>query len=114
MPSPIDRLFHILEEIAFLTEHTAGLSLDDVWADEVLKRAVMRSIEVIGEAANKLPDEVWQKYPHVDWRNMVDQRNRLIHGYHDVDHNKVWAVLIDKVPALERNVQQIIDDERQG
>ncbi len=113
MPSSTtDRFLHILEEIEFLTEHTAGLSIDDIWADEVLKRAVIRSIEVIGEAANRLPAEVWRKYPHVEWRDLVDQRNRLIHGYDTIDRNKVWDK-VTKVPVLQRNVEQIIENERQ-
>ena len=112
--STTDRFLHILEEIAFLAEHTAGLSMDDIWADELLRRAVVRSIEVIGEAANKLPREMWRKYPHVDWRDMVNQRNRLIHGYDTIDRRKIGTVLVNYVPNLRRDVQQIIDDERQG
>ena len=112
--STTDRHFHILEEIAFLREHTSGVSLDDVWADEVLRRAVMRSIEIIGEAANRLPAEVWRTHAHVPWRAIVDQRNRLTHGYYNVDKGKIRDVLADYLPELRRNVEQIIEDERLG
>ena len=110
--STTDPLFHILSETTFLIEHSAGLSQDDIWGDEVLKRAIVKSLEIIGEAANRLPSEVRQTYSHIQWRRMIDLRNVLIHNYDNVDPDKVWDVLVNYVPELRRNVQQIIENER--
>lgn len=88
-PSPSDILRHILDEADFLLSSSASISLEEFELDGALKRAFVRSIEIIGEAAAKLPDDLKQRYSQVDWRAMSAMCNRLIHGYFGVDYELV-------------------------
>jgi uncharacterized protein with HEPN domain len=109
--SPIEYLRHILDETDFLIEQTSGLSADTFLGSTVLKRAFVRSLEVIGEATKHLPPHIRQKYPDVDWREMAGMRDQLIHGYINIDHEIVWNVVVNDIPALRRQLQQIIENE---
>ena len=79
--------------------------------DETLTRAYVRSIEVIGEAVKQLPDELRQKHNTIEWRAMAGMRDRLIHNYFGVDHEIVWDVVINKIPALDTAIRQILQQE---
>jgi uncharacterized protein with HEPN domain len=80
--------------------------------DETLQRAFVRSIEIIGEAAKKLPEELKQKYSNIEWKVIAGMRDRLIHDYFGIDYDIVWDVVINKVPQLQKEIQQIIDTEK--
>ena len=80
--------------------------------DETLQRAFVRSIEIIGEAAKKLPEELKQKYSNIEWKAIAGMRDRLIHDYFGIDYDIVWDVVINKTPQLQKEIQQIIDTEK--
>lgn len=79
---------------------TANRSRGDVDSDRVLAPAVVRLLEIIGEAASRVPIEERARRPEVPWTAIVGLRNRLIHGYDDVDHDIVWAIVSTDLPAL--------------
>ena len=108
--STTDFLRHILDETAYLTQVSRDLSRESFLDDETLKRAVVRSIEVIGEATKRIPDDVRNKYTSIDWRAIAGMRDRLIHGYFGVDYDIVWDVIQNKAPELELVVRGILDD----
>lgn len=95
---PREYLRHILAEANYLLDSSGNLSRQRFLGDETLKRAFVRSLEIIGEAAKKLPDEFRAKYPEADWRAMAGMRDRLIHGYFGVDYDLVWDVVDAKIP----------------
>ncbi len=82
---PRERLLHIRDEAAYLQRLRAKHTLSDVIHDEDLSRAVVRSLEIIGEATKSIPVEWREKYAAVPWKQIARMRDRLIHHYFDID-----------------------------
>ena len=82
--------------------------------DETMKRAFVRSLEIIGEAVKKAPTWAAQRYPDIDWRAAAGMRDRLIHGYFGVDYDIVWDVVTNKVPVLRSQIAEILQREGGG
>jgi len=79
--------------------------------DPTNSRAIVRSLEVIGEAVKKLPLELRTKYPQVEWADIAGMRNVLIHHYFGIDYDIVWGVLQKEIPELHHELQRIITRE---
>ena len=103
-----DRCEHILKSIAFLEKYTNGLEEEDFLRDEVLKRAVVREFEIIGEASNYLSDELKSNSKEIKWPKIISLRNRLIHKYMEVNYRTVWEILIDEISTLKKNIELIL------
>jgi uncharacterized protein with HEPN domain len=101
-------LKHILDEINFLLENSKGLKREDFLNNEVLKRAFVRSLEIIGEAVKKLPVELREKYRDIDWKAMAATRDKLIHHYFGVDYEIVWDVVAHEIPKLKAQFKKIL------
>ncbi|MBW4469042.1 MAG: DUF86 domain-containing protein [Stenomitos rutilans HA7619-LM2] len=110
-PSAREYLQHILDETAYLIASSDNLSKLTFVQDETLKRAFVRSIEVIGEAVKQLPDALRQKYDAIEWRALAGMRDRLIHSYFGVDYDIVWDVVVNKIPALNAEIRKILEHE---
>ena len=109
--SAVEYLRHILNETDFLTNRLSGVSKEPFLGDETLKRAAVRSLEIIGEAVKRLPDDFRSHNTGVDWRAIAGMRDRLIHDYLGVDYDIVWDAATGKVPELAASIRQIIDQE---
>jgi uncharacterized protein with HEPN domain len=107
-PSTRDYLEHILDEAKYLLDASRGLDQDSFLRDGTLKRAFVRSVEVMGEAVKQLPDSIRQQYPSVEWRAIAGMRDRLIHFYHGVDYETVWDAVTEKVPHLAETIELIL------
>jgi uncharacterized protein with HEPN domain len=99
-----DYLRHILAETDYLLAQTAGLKRDEFVANETLRRAFVRSLEIVGEAAKKIFEEFRAQYPTVEWRAMSRMRDRLMHDYFGVDYELVWDVVPNRIPELRRQI----------
>jgi len=108
---PLEYLRHIIDEIEYLIDRSTNLSKENFLEDETLKRAFVRSIEIIGEAAKKIPPDFKQKYPHIEWRAMAGMRDKLIHDYFGIDYEIVWDVVTNKIPTLRVKIKEVLDKE---
>jgi uncharacterized protein with HEPN domain len=106
---PREYLRHILAEADYLIRESAGMGAERFMADETLRRAFVRSLEIMGEATKKVPDEFRARYPLVEWRAMAGMRDRLIHDYFGVDYELVWDVVQNHIPALRGQIVSIIE-----
>jgi uncharacterized protein with HEPN domain len=109
--SPLEYLRHILDEANYILERAQGLSKEEFFRDPTLKRAFVRSIEVIGEASKKVPDGFRKKYKVIDWKAMAGMRDKLVHDYFGIDYDLVWDVVSNKIPTLKKQIVQIISSE---
>jgi uncharacterized protein with HEPN domain len=87
---PILLVQDIIESGEKILSYTDGFSFDQFTSDSKTIDAVVRNFEIIGEAANRLPEEFKDKYPDIDWHRMRGFRNRIVHDYFGIDFNIVW------------------------
>lgn len=105
---PREFLRHVLDECTYIISVTADLKYDDFFVDETLKRAVVRSLEIIGEATKKIPADFTLKYDFIHWKSMAGMRDRLIHDYFSVNYIIVWDVARNKIPQLQKQIVEIL------
>ena len=110
-PSNIELLKHILDELHFILDATSEKDYGAVVNDPVLSRAIIRSLEIVGEASNKLDPDFKAEFPHIEWRKITNTRHRLIHDYFGVDYEIVWNIIVDKLPDLKDDIQAIISQK---
>lgn len=107
-PTAEDRLLDILEAIAEIDKMLAGCRLEQFAADKMRRMATERYLEVVCEAARKLPDNIKQDERDIDWRKMNDFGNRLRHAYHETDVVIVWDIIHNHLPRLNSFVKRRI------
>jgi len=105
------RLRHMLDAAREIGTLTTDMSREDFTADRVISLAVTRLLEVLGEAANGISDEVRGRHKGVPWSRMISMRNRLIHGYYDLDLDIIWSTVSEDIPPLVRVLEDVIRAE---
>jgi len=87
-----------------------GIDFEAFVADDKTASAVVRKLEIIGEATKNVPETIRQKYPQVPWRQMAGMRDRIIHAYFDVNYVIVWEVVTKLIPPLQPIIAQMLTD----
>ena len=102
------RLQHMLEAAKKAHEFVNGLKRQDLQTDEKLTFALLRLLEVIGEAAKNISPETRERYSQIAWKGIAGTRDRLIHGYFDVDLDIIWRIVAKDLPPLIAELEKII------
>ena len=105
-----DNIFikHILDSAEKISAFIESKSRSDLDNDEKLALAIVRLLEIIGEAANSLSKEYQSKHPEVPWRKLIAMSNRLIHGYFDINYDIVWNTIRIDIPLIIQILKSII------
>ena len=104
-PKDINRLSHIIEAIDNLFEFTQGISFDEYKGNKILRFAVIKNLEIIGEAAYLLTNEFKEKHPEVEWKVIIGMRHVLVHGYYQISDEMVWATIQTELLPLKEKVE---------
>ncbi len=104
---------HIIESINLIEEFSKGLTKEKLADNKLKQSAIIRQIEIIGEAAKNLPKEFTEKHQDIPWKDIVGMRDKIIHQYFDIDINIVWDVLEVNLPEIKTKIQRILKDEEQ-
>ena len=107
----VSRLRHILEAAQKAVRYTKTRKRADLDTDELLALGLIRLLEIIGEAAWGISEDLRRKYPEIAWRQMSGMRNRLIHGYFDVNNDLVWETATIELPPLITRIKAVIKKE---
>src|SRR5205085_2522381 len=99
--SDIELLKHIDDELTFISTAIVGKQKDEVIYDPVLSRALVRSLEIIGEAAKKISSAYKSNHTMIDWKKIAGTRDKLIHHYFGIDYDIVWDIIENKLPDLK-------------
>ncbi len=97
----------IIESAQKILNYTSGLSYEAFIADSKTVDAVIRNFEIIGEAANRLPEEFKDQHNNIDWARLRGFRNRIVHHYFGIDYSIVWRIKENYLPELLKNLQTI-------
>ena len=88
----------------------SGRSRADYDGDRTLRLALVRLLEIVGEAAGRIPIDFRDSHPEIPWFGVVGLRNRLIHGYDEVDYDIVWQILTEDIPSLITRLEEAVSD----
>lgn len=99
-----------MDAITQIEGYTAGVSREDFFRNRLLQDAVVRQVEIIGEAARQVSEELQARYPQVLWREIIGMRNRIVHAYFDLDLEAVWDTVQEDLPQLKAQAQKIVEE----
>ncbi len=103
-----ERLQHILDAIAEIESYTNQVSFDNFVANSMMRFASVKQLEIIGEAANYVSDDLKTKFPEIPWSKIVGMRNILVHKYFGVDENIVWGIIKKDLSELKIQIERIL------
>ena len=109
---PIVSVHHMLDHAREALEMVEARSRADLDTDRMLNLALVRLVEVIGEAASRVPEEFRRRYSEVPWHQAVGMRNRLIHGYDTVNFDILWAIIRGDLPPLVERLEAIVEESQ--
>jgi uncharacterized protein with HEPN domain len=110
-PEDLIRIRHILDAVKEALAFSMDKFRDDLDNNRMLTLAIIKELEIIGEAASKITPEFKASQPHIPWLDIVGMRNRLTHGYFDVDLDLVWTTLQEDLPLILEQLEIMVVDK---
>ncbi|MFB6276395.1 MAG: DUF86 domain-containing protein [Halothece sp.] len=103
-------LHHIQQASHRIASYTTGMTEQTFWEDSKTQDAVIRNLEIIGEATKNLTNEVRERYPEIPWKSMAALRDRLIHNYFGVNLDIVWQIVVQELPKVSSQLEIILNE----
>lgn len=103
-------LRHIIDAFMQIEDYMDGVSHDEFFSDKLRQDGVIRQLEIMGEAARNVSEDLRNEYPQIPWRQMIGLRNRMIHAYFNVNLQIVWEIVQGDIPDLKRETNRILDN----
>jgi uncharacterized protein with HEPN domain len=110
MKDPIIFIEHIIENINDIENFSKGIKKEDFLKNKEKQNAIIRSIEIIGEAVKNLHEKIKNTYPKVPWKGIAGTRDKIIHHYFGVDLELIWKVVKENLPDLKKEIVKIKKD----
>ncbi|MEO6833860.1 MAG: HepT-like ribonuclease domain-containing protein [Chitinophagaceae bacterium] len=107
-----ERLEHMLDAVELILRHTEGMSFAEFEQNEMLPFAVVKNLEIIGEAANHLSEDTKQTEVQIDWSKIISARHIFVHAYYDTDWEIVWTIASDYLAPLKEALMKMIEKEK--
>lgn len=104
-----DYINDILEECDYLIKRSKNLTFSEFEKNEDLRRAFIRSLEIIGEAVKKLPEEIKEKNKNIPWKEIAGMRDKLIHDYFGIDYEIIWLTIKEDILFLKKEMEKYKD-----
>jgi uncharacterized protein with HEPN domain len=104
----LSRFQHMLESCEAISAYIRGKQRFHLDEERLLASAIVRELEIIGEAAVAISQETKDRFPHFPWKQVIAMRNRLIHAYFDINYDIIWATIQESVPSLQKQLREII------
>jgi len=105
-------LHHVLDSISKIKKFTENINENKFKKNELVQSAVIRQIEIIGEAAKQVSNLIKKKYSYIPWKDIAGMSDKLIHGYFGVDIDAVWDTIQQDIPKLKKDIEKILDKEK--
>jgi uncharacterized protein with HEPN domain len=107
---PLVYLLDIIECIENIEEDVEGLSIEEFSRKRIVQQACVRNLEIIGEAVQRLPKELKEKYPTIPWRKIVAMRNKIAHEYFGLKITVIWKTISEDLPVLRDQIKLVVKD----
>ncbi len=102
------RLQHMLDAAREAISFTSGSSRADLDSNRMLVLSLVKCIEIVGEAATRIAEETKLRAPEIPWQDIMGMRNRLVHAYYDIDLDRVWDTVLDDLPAIIPQLEELL------
>ena len=107
-PKDNERLLHMIEAVDNILEFVEGKSFEEYKSNKILKFAVIKNLEIIGEAAHLLTKDFKQQHNSVQWNDMIGMRHILVHGYYQIRDEIIWATIETELIPLKTEIQKLL------
>ena len=108
----IHYLEDMLEAMRRIQNYTDGLTFEEFTSSTLKMDAVIRNLEIIGEASKNVPDSLKNKYSEIPWRSMYGLRNYMVHEYFGIDYENIWKIIKEELPGNLKDLDRIIESEK--